>query len=141
MSIGHTQSAQSVLAHLELPATPALPRKLSLLLGLLSGHLTALVVVDYHVTMAADGYGEVAESAAMGSVLRIGNTRFKLLPEEVEPIRTFLARFPCAEPTIRSDSAKQAAPVVLPPDGSCRESPPPDARSSGGGALGRSDHA
>jgi len=143
MSTVHTHSTpHNVIAVLRLPATSQLPRELSLTLGLLTGHLTVLTVADHHVIVAADADGttaEVAESAALGHVLRVGNARFKLHSGEVEQVRSFFlkSKSPCAETTIGPDSAKQAAPVVLPPDGSCRESPPPDASRSGGGALGK----
>lgn len=43
----------AVIAHLQLPAAPTRPCTLSLTLGLLSGHFTALVIVDHNVIAVA----------------------------------------------------------------------------------------
>ena len=139
MNTGQTQGASTSvgIATLDLPATDAMPRSLYLNLGLLSGNLIAMICVNHRVVSSAYSMThELDEHAAAGPCLRVGTARFALLPEEVEPVRAFLqTASPCPEKTIGPNSAKQAAPVT-PPDGSCRESPPPDARSSGGGALG-----
>jgi len=87
-------AARKVLANIELPASPAAPRTLSLMLGLLTGHLTAIVTVDHNVIVSAGGEGWIDESVAMGPVLRIGSARFKLSPEEVPQVRDFLALRP-----------------------------------------------
>ena len=121
-----------IIATLDLPATDALPRALYLNLGLLSGNLMVMACVSHKVVSSAySSTHELDEHAVAGPCLRLGTARFTLLPEEVEPVRAFLTRSPCAEKTIGPNSAKQAAPVT-PPDGSCRELPPPDAVCSGG---------
>lgn len=121
------------IADLELPATPARPFTLTLHLGLLTGHLIALVVVKHCVIVSASGDGELAESSAMGPVLKIDGTRFKLLPEEVEIVRDFLARFispPAPAPSLAA--ADEAAATDLPLSGSGMTPPPV---CTGGGSL------
>lgn len=123
----------SVLADLQLPATPAMPRTLSLMLGLLTGHLTALIVVDHNVILSAQGTGELTESVAHAQVLRIGSARFPLLPEEVEQVRDLLAKFP--SPALPSHGAAHEATSAadLPSDGGCGTAPP--VQGNAGGSL------
>jgi len=139
MTTAHTPSTpNNIVAVLDLPATDSMPRALYLNLGLLSGNLIAMVSVGYKVITSAYGtLPEVDEQAPSGPCLRLGTASFKLTPEEVTHVRAFFQThsIPCAEPTIRSDSAKQAASVNS-SDGKRGESPPPDAMCSGGGALG-----
>lgn len=101
----------AVLATLDLPATPTRPCTLSLMLGLLTGHLTAMIVVDHGVIMSTWGSGELTESVVLGPVLKVGNSRFKLLDSEVEQVRTFLARFP--SPAATSSPADHEATTTV----------------------------
>lgn len=134
MTTVHTHSAsRSVLADLQLPATRAVPRDLSLTLGLLTGHLTALIVVGHEVILSASGSAELDESIALGSILRVGNARFRLYPDEIEPVRALLAQFPTAAP-IGPESAKVASPAAAVSSLGSEQEPLPSALS-GGSAL------
>lgn len=121
-----------VLADLRLPATLTRPCALSLTLGLRTGYLTALAVVDYQVIGSAGGRAEVARSSSLGHVLQIESARFMLLPEEVEPVRSFLAQFPSPAST-SSDAAHEATTTAV-RSPSCDDggTPPPRFSSFGG---------
>jgi hypothetical protein len=126
-----------VLSNLELPATPSMPRTLSLMLGLLTGHLTAIVSVNHTVMMSAGGDPELTESVSLGAVLRIGTTQFRLDPHEVPQVRELLARFPTARSPIGPEPAKVASTAAFPPSGSESREPLTSAMSD----VGELDHA
>lgn len=122
----------AVLASLELPSTPTRPCMLSCTLGLLTGHLTAVIVVNHEVIGSAGGDAQLAESPSLGQVLQIGSARFRLLDEEVEPVRAFLAQFP--SPASTSSDADYEATTTAVRSPSCGDggTPPPRFSSFGG---------
>lgn len=131
----------AVLADLDLPQTQARPYNLWLSLGLLSGHLTAIATVNHCVVMSAgDERAELAESFSLGHVLKIGTARFKLLPEEVDSVRTFLAQFP--SPASPSSDAAHEATTTAARSPYCDDggTPPPRFSSFGGHSEASLDH-
>lgn len=129
----------TVLANLELPATSTRPCALLLNLGLRTGQLTCIATVNHCVVIsAADERAEVAESVALGHVLQIGRIRFKLLPEEVETVRTFLAQVPSpAVPSLPAGYEVTTTAARSPcGDG---EATPPAFLGRAGGALDEDD--
>lgn len=129
----------AVLASLELPSTPTRPCALACTLGLLTGHLTAVVVANHEVIGSAGGDAQLAESISLGPVLQIGGARFKLLDEEVEPVRAFLAQFPSpASPSSDADYEATTTAVRSPCDDG--GTPPPRFSSLGGSSEASLDH-
>lgn len=130
----------AVIADLDLTQTPVRPYNLWLSLGLLSGQLTAVVSVNHCVIASSTGTGELTESASLGHALQIGTARFKLLPEEVEPVRTFLAQFP--SPASPSSDADYEATTTAVRSPSCGDggTPPPRFSSFGGSSEASLDH-
>lgn len=127
-------AARVVVADLEFPQTPTRHYSLWLSLGLLSGHLTAVISVNHCVIASSSGTGELTESASLGPVLQIGTARFKLLPEEVEPVRAFLAKFPSPAST-SSDAAHEVTTTAVSSACGDGEATPPAFLGQAGGSL------
>jgi hypothetical protein len=121
-----------VISNLELPATPSMPRTLSLMLGLLTGHLTAIVSVNHTVILSAGGDPDLTESLALGTVLRIGTTQFRLDHHEVAQVRELLAKFPTARSPIGPEPAKVASAAAVTPSRSESREPLTSAMSDVG---------
>jgi hypothetical protein len=122
----------TAVATLTLPATSAMPRELSLNLGLLTGQLIVLQVVSGKVISSAGGVTYSIEKTGIGEALFICGARYHLTPEEVPQVRELLALSPTADST-PSEPAKVVEAAVTPLDGE------PGAKPSSvvdGGALG-----